>query len=208
MAAELSGKFFAFEGLDGSGKSTQIAMLAEALRNRGLDVLVTREPSDGPHGRKIRENFQNRAALNPEEELALFLADRRHHVAHVIKPALVAGRIVLTDRYFLSTAAYQGARGHDAEQIMRENESFAPIPDLILLLDIPVAEGLRRIRECRGEVPNDFEQEESLARVAAVFDSIRRPYIRRIAADRDPVLVHREVLDCVLGCLADSGKRP
>jgi len=192
----------AFEGIDGTGKSTQIGLLAESLRGMGHDVQVTREPTDGPMGQRIRELFASRAEVSNEEELELFLADRRQHVAEVIKPALVAGRIVLTDRYYLSTAAYQGAAGLDPAEIIARNEQFAPVPDLVLLLVVPPALGVKRIRTLRGESLNAFEQEEELKRVASIFDQLDRSYIRRLDASQSVEEVQRAVFAEVCGLLA------
>ncbi len=201
LESRRAGLLIVFEGIDGTGKSTQVQMLAEALRGLGREVVTTFEPTDGPHGRRIRELFTRRDTVSPEEELALFMADRRQHVAEVILPALAAGQVVLSDRYYLSTAAYQGAAGLDAERIIAENESFAPVPDCVLLLEVPIAVGRHRIEALRGEVLNDFEKEETLCRVAAVFNAIRRDYIKRIDASRPLAAVHRSVLDQVLPLL-------
>ena len=175
------GLLIVFEGIDGTGKSTQLPLLAADLRRRGFQVVETREPTNGQYGRRIRELFTNRHQVTPEEELDLFLKDRREHVDRVIEPALAAGRIVLTDRYYFSTAAYQGAAGLDPQAVLAANR-FAPEPDLVLLLTIPVQESLRRIRTLRGEVPNDFEQAGQLERVARLFTSFPHPCITRIDA--------------------------
>jgi len=199
---EKQGMLVAFEGIDGTGKSTQIRLLAESLRGMGHDVQVTREPTDGPVGQRIRELYASRAEVSNEEELELFLADRRQHVAEVINPALAAGRIVLTDRYYLSTAAYQGAVGLDPAEIIERNEQFAPVPDLVLLLVVPPALGIKRIRTLRGESLNAFEQEEGLKRVASIFDLLDRSYIRRIDASQSVEEVQRGVFAAVCGLLA------
>ncbi len=199
-----TGLFFALEGLDGCGKSTQLALLAQALAARGVPVLATREPSDGPYGRRIRAMLSRRSELSPQEELELFHADRRDHAERVIRPGLAAGKVVLCDRYFLSTAAYQGARGFDPEAILRANESFAPIPDAIFLLELGVDEALRRITESRGEAPNDFERREGLAKVAQVLAALDRPYLVRVAAGRPKEAVHRDLLGLVLARLEGS----
>ncbi|MDA8165284.1 MAG: dTMP kinase [Desulfobacteraceae bacterium] len=196
------GILIAIEGIDGTGKSTQLRLLAGELVRRGHEVVATREPTDGPFGLKIRELFLNRGQVSPAEELALFVADRREHVRDVIEPALAAGKIVLTDRYYFSTAAYQGAAGHDPEAILRENESFAPEPDLVLLLDLPPAKGIERIESLRGERLNEFEQEQNLRRVAAIFASLRRPCIVRIDAAGDAAAVHGLILAQVERLLA------
>ncbi len=193
----MRGRFFVFEGIDGTGKSTQVRMLAQSLRQRGLDVVETFEPSDGPHGRRLREMFGRRHELTPEEELALFMADRLDHVERVIKPALAAGKTVVCDRYYLSTAAYQGAAGADAGEIIRKNREFAPEPDLFIILELPPAIGRARISSLRGEEPNDFEKQDYLERVAARFAAFKGGNIVRIDAAPAPDLVHARVMTAV-----------
>ena len=188
------GILIAFEGIDGTGKSTQINLLAERLAALGHEVVVTREPTDGIYGQKIRSMFASRHELTAEEELELFMNDRREHVRELISPSLAAGKIVLTDRYYFSTVAYQGAAGHDPIKILADNEDFAPVPDLVLLLTLSPAESARRIRSGRGEALNDFEQEEELARVAKVFDGLNMDYIKRIDATGSPEKVHAEIV--------------
>ena len=112
------GRLIAFEGIDGSGKSTQLVALEAALRADGRDVVSTREPTDGSWGRRIRAMARSGARVEAAEELRWFVEDRREHVASLIRPALAAGRVVLTDRYYLSTVAYQGARGLDPQQLL------------------------------------------------------------------------------------------
>jgi dTMP kinase len=194
---EKKGLLIAFEGIDGTGKTTQIELLAEVLRQRGLSVVATREPTDGQYGRKIRELYKNRKSVTPEEELALFLADRREHVAQVIAPALACGQVVLTDRYYYSTAAYQGAAGHDPQKIIAANELFAPMPDMVIIIEVPVSLGIHRVRNFRGETLNDFEQEETLARVAAIFADLNAPNIRRIDGTGSAETVHALIMENV-----------
>ncbi|MDW7772062.1 MAG: dTMP kinase [Desulfobulbaceae bacterium] len=176
------GILIAVEGIDGTGKSTQVRLLADYLRNRGLTVVETREPTDGPSGRKIRQLFVDRGQCSPAEELALFIEDRRQHVQEVIAPALARGQVVVTDRYYYSTAAYQGAAGLDPDDVFAKN-SFAPEPDLVILLIMEPQASLTRIKELRGEELNDFEQEDQLHRVAALFASFKSDQIVRIDAD-------------------------
>ena len=187
------GLLIAFEGIDGTGKSSQIQLLAATLEQLGYQVVTTREPTDGRNGRKIRSLFSSRARITPDEELELFMADRREHVREVIEPALRSGRIVLTDRYYLSTAAYQGAVGRDPEKIMAANEAFAPVPDLVVLLTLTPDQAIQRIRTLRGEALNDFEQEDTLIRVAAIFAGLDRGYITRIDAAASLVVVRAQV---------------
>ncbi len=185
------GLLIAFEGIDGTGKSTQIKLLAEWLRAQGEDVLETREPTDSAYGRRIRELYVNRAACTPEEELELFLEDRKLHVKELIRPALNAGRIVLTDRYYYSTAAYQGANGLDAKQILQRNR-FAPQPNLVILLTMPPELSAERISS-RGEQVNAFEQLDTLRRVSELFASFSDPWLRRIDASQPVSSVQEQI---------------
>ena len=138
------------EGIDGTGKSTQSKLLAAALRERGMRVTSSREPTDGPYGTRLR-NSATTGRLSPEEELQLFLQDRCEHVETLINPALEAGEVIILDRYYFSSMAYQGVRGFDPAEIRRVNEEFAPQPDLLLLLDLPVDTALERIGIRDGE---------------------------------------------------------
>ncbi len=192
-----SGTLVAFEGLDGSGKTTQVAALARALSNRGLGVVATKEPTDGPWGRRIRAMAASDEHPGPDEELRWFVEDRREHVRTLIAPALSAGRVVVTDRYFLSTVAYQGARGHDPERLLRESEAEFPLPDLALVLELDPGSGLARVRR-RGVAPEPaFEEHDYLERVAAIFRWIDRPWVTRVDASAGPDGVHARVMAAV-----------
>jgi dTMP kinase len=191
------GSLVVLEGLDGSGKTTQVAALAAALRAAGRDVVETREPTDGPIGRRIRAMAASGEHVAPEQELAWFLEDRREHVAAVVRPALAAGRVVVSDRYFLSTVAYQGARGLDWRAILADAEREFPLPDLALVLEIDPAAGLARARARGGRVEPVFETEAYLARVAAIFAAIERPWVERLDARGDAARVERAVRDAV-----------
>ncbi len=142
------GLFVAFEGGEGSGKSTQVAMLAAHLRERGLAVTVTHEPGATPVGERIRDLvLHHHEPLSARAEALLFAADRAHHVDTVIRPALDRGEIVLTDRYIDSSLAYQGVgRDLTIDEVRRISRwaSGGLRPDLTVLLDIPVTEGLAR----------------------------------------------------------------
>jgi dTMP kinase len=183
----------AFEGLDGCGKSTQIRRLARDLEAAGHDVLATREPTDGHWGRRIREMARSGEPVTPEEELRWFVEDRRQHVTEVLAPALRAGRVVLTDRYYLSTVAYQGARGLDWRKILAESEAEFPAPDLVLLLEVEPEVGLERVRARGGHLETVFERRELLERVAEIFRSIDRAYLERVPAHGAPDEVHAAV---------------
>lgn len=196
------GRLLALEGLDGCGKSTQVEPLAEALRRAGHDVLTTREPTDGPHGRRIREMARSGESVAPEEELRWFVEDRREHVAQVLEPALAAGRVVLTDRYYLSSVAYQGARGLDWGAILADSEREFPAPDLALLFEIDPAAGLARVRARGGAIDRGFERPEFLAQVAEIFRALEPPYVERIDAAASVEVVSEAVRERVRQRLA------
>jgi dTMP kinase len=191
------GRLLAFEGLDGCGKSTQVTKLAGALRSAGVDVVTTREPTDGPTGRRIREMARSGKTIPAEQELQWFIEDRREHVAQVIRPALERGQVVVTDRYFLSTVAYQGARGLSVERILADSVAEFPLPDLVILLEVDPAEGLARVEGRGGEREPVFEKREFLEAVAANFRALELPYIVRIDGGRTEDAVAEDVSACV-----------
>jgi dTMP kinase len=181
-----------FEGVDGAGKTTQIRFLAERLQGAGYDVICLKEPTEGPWGQKLRQLAQQgRQAISPATELEWFLRDRREDVEQNIRPALAGGQIVVLDRYYFSTMAYQGALHLDPEEIRARNEAFAPPPDLLFLLHLPAAQGLQRVQQ-RGTLSH-FERLDYLERVAAIFAAMDFPYLRRIDASADPLTVQEHI---------------
>lgn len=190
------GLFIVIEGIDGTGKSTQARRLAEHFTGLGREVVLSREPTDGPWGKKLRESAAT-GRLAPEEELEYFLNDRRQHVEEVISPALAAGKVVILDRYYFSTMAYQGARGFDPAEIRRRNEAFAPQPELLLILDLDVETALQRIG-IRGDVANEFEQRGSLQRCREIFLSLKdEPFVRVVSAAAALDDVTTSLIECV-----------
>jgi dTMP kinase len=178
-----NGWLFIFEGIDGAGKSIQLEAAAEWLEAKNLPVRRLHEPTAGPVGTQIRELAgSGRDSVTPEEEYRLFVEDRRWNVDNHILPSLASGEIILMDRYYISTIAYQGALGLDPVRIRRENEAFAPVPDRVFLLDLPPAHAHQRIRESRGDEPNLFERTEYLTKVARNFRRLRMPSLLRIDA--------------------------
>ncbi len=143
-----AGLFVAFEGGEGVGKSTQIALAAAWLRARGHDVLETREPGGTPLGQELRRLVLDPDGhVTPRSEALIYAADRAHHVDTVIRPALAAGQVVLTDRYVDSTLAYQGAgRGLTVTEtrIITDWATAGLLPDLTVLLDLDTTLGLQR----------------------------------------------------------------
>ena len=188
--------FIVIEGIDGTGKSTQAKRLAEHLTSQGKTVILSREPTDGPWGTLLR-NSASTGRLSPEEELKTFLKDRRQHVTETIAPALAAGHTVILDRYYFSTMAYQGARGFDPQEIRRKNEAFAPVPDLLLILDLDVDSAIARIG-IRGDTANEFEQRTNLARCREIFLSLQdESFTKVIPTDSTPDEVTRKILEAL-----------
>lgn len=197
------GVLIVFEGTDGTGKSTQISLLKKYLQSNHYPTVTTREPTEGKYGQQIRKLYMHRDSRTPREELELFLADRKEHVDNVINPSLASGKIVLCDRYFLSTVAYQGAIGFDVNELISLN-SFAPRPDIALLFHAPLDTGERRITEGRGDFLNDFETIENLQKVATIFNSLSFAYIQRINAHGTIEDIHAKVVSHVLPIISST----
>jgi dTMP kinase len=204
----LPGKFITFEGIDGSGKSTQLRMLAGTLRERGVDLLTTFEPGDTPLGRRLRDSFlETEETVAPMAELLLFAADRAQHVEFMIRPALAAGRVVISDRYADATFAYQGAgRGFDEETVDQviKLATGGLKPDLTLFFDISISLALSRMnaRGASGEKSNrmDFETVEFYERVRDAYLGIaeREPKRFQIVDASGPVEeIHHRVVEIV-----------
>jgi len=199
------GLFIVFEGIDGAGKTTQVRLLDEHLRQAGYDVVCLKEPTEGPWGQKLRQLAQlGRQEISPATELEWFLQDRHEDVEHNIQPALARRQIVVLDRYYFSTMAYQGALQLDPEEIRARNEAFAPPPDLLFLLHLPAAQGWQRVRQ-RGMLSH-FERLDYLERVAAIFGAMDFPYLRRIDATADPLTMQEHIWQEVVGLLARTVK--
>jgi dTMP kinase len=202
------GVFLALEGIDGCGKSTQAELLASALRARGLEVVLTCEPTDSPLGRQIREYFQGSDRyLSPKEELNLFMADRREHVAGVIEPALAEGKIVICDRYYYSSVAYQGALGLDPDRILAQNEVMAVRPDLTVVLTLPVAQALARLSGPPQRPRQVSDDPAYLEQVAAIYAGLKGPHLRHLDASAPPEAVHEALLSLILEFLETTGER-
>lgn len=130
--------------------------------------MVFREPGDSQYGDTLREQFCGGRTVPPEEEARLFIEDRRIDVRDNILPSLAAGKVVIMDRYYFSTMAYQGALGLDVEELRQTNESFAPRPHLTLILDVPPDTSAQRIRSSR-DAPDSYEGVEYLGQVRELF---------------------------------------
>jgi len=186
------GVLVVLEGIDGSGKTTQARSLLKRLRYRGYKAVFFREPTRGRWGREVKRLAARADSLTPVEELDLFVRDRRENVAKNLVPALKAGKVVVLDRYYFSTIAYQGAKGIDTHKIRRMNEAFAVRPDLVVVLDVDARAGLARIRgrKTRDEL---FEREDYLVRVARIFRGFKGPEFVHLDGRSDRRAVGRAI---------------
>jgi dTMP kinase len=201
--ARKRGRFITFEGGEGTGKSTQAAVLVQRLEAVGIAVVRTREPGGSPGAEIIRHVLLSGAAkpLGAEAEAMLFAAAREDHVRYAIEPALAAGKWVVCDRFADSTRVYQGALGHVDERLIKslERVSIGELsPDLTLVLDLPVEDALKRRAQRRGNAaPDRFEAED-----LEFHEKLRQAYL---------ALAAREVVRCVVieasGATEDVAKR-
>ncbi|HMH19392.1 MAG TPA: dTMP kinase [Burkholderiales bacterium] len=172
-----SGRFITLEGIDGAGKSTHVTVIADLLRARGKEVVLTREPGGTPLGEKLRALLLSQP-MNIDTETLLMFAARREHIAQVIAPALSAGRWVVSDRFTDATYAYQGAGGGMAKERIAAIERWVQgelKPDLTLVFDAPVGVALARLAK---DQPDRFEREHS-----GYFERVRAAYLERAAAE-------------------------
>lgn len=183
--------FITFEGIEGSGKTTQILLLGESLRKEGHDVVTTREPGGTNIGRMIRMILMDPATenLNPKAELLLYMADRAQHLEEIVKPALVEGKIVLCDRFFDSSVVYQGFVRNVAR--MNKIEAFHRIifgkfkPDLTILLDLPAEKGLARaLKDIESGERDDSETRFEREKIG-FHESVRKGFLERAGDDSD-----------------------
>lgn len=167
-------KFITFEGVDGAGKSTHLNWFAEALRGRGPQVLVTREPGGTPVGERLREILLS-CPMHPETEALLMFAARLEHIEQVIKPALLRGTWVVSDRFSDASFAYQGGGRGVALPRLEQLERWVHEdlqPDLTLLFDIPIE--VARLRLSNNVTLDRFEQEQG-----SFFEKVRQAYLER-----------------------------
>ncbi|MEN9971132.1 MAG: hypothetical protein RL146_433 [Actinomycetota bacterium] len=183
----MAGLFISFEGIDGVGKSTQADLLEAWLQEKNKDVVRTLEPGGTDVGIEIRKILlHHKGDLAPRAEAALFAADRAHHVASKIRPALQEGKIVITDRYFDSSVAYQGAGRDLSRTEVRDLSLWAVgglLPDLTVLLDLP-ADQARARRNTSGTEPDRLEKEKT-----EFFETVRSAYLDLANAEPNRFLV-------------------
>ena len=179
------------EGIDGCGKSTQSQFLMDKFESDNEKIILLKEPTNGKYGQKLWEMLSGKIEATTEEILELFVLDRREHVNQKIQPALDEGKIVLMDRYYYSTMAYQVAAGIDVNRIRQDNE-FAPKPDIVLIFDLPADLAMKRVRS--HSVADVFEKEEYLEKVRNAYLNLKDdPLVRIIDATRTPEEIFDEV---------------
>lgn len=200
--------FITFEGIDGVGKSTQLDLLERYLVELGRKVLRTLEPGGTELGQEIRHLLLHRKGdVSARSEALLYAADRAHHVATKIKPALEAGMVVLSDRYFDSSVAYQGAARELNVEEVRNISLWAVdnlLPDLTVLLDLPADEAMKR-RGNKGTEPDRLEREQ-----VEFFERARNEYLKMakearflvVDASESPEHIHQQVVGRVSALLA------
>lgn len=173
----MTGLFITFEGGDGSGKTTQVKLLAEYLCDQGREVVATREPGGTELGREIRKLILHGGDVCPKAEALLYAADRAHHIATVVRPALERGAVVLADRYLDSSVAYQGVARDLGLDEVRDLSLWATdglMPSLTLLLDVPVSVGSGRVRGTQDRIE---------AAGTTFHQAVRDEYLKLASAD-------------------------
>lgn len=186
-----AGKLIVLEGIDGVGKSTLFALLRERFSNPRL--VFSFEPTEGPYGKLLRDLLKEKKG-DQETLLELFLKDRAEHVEKLILPALKEGRVVILDRYYLSTVAYQGVHFRELSSLLSRNETFSPLPDLVIYLELPVESALKRIKE-RESGFSFFEKRELLRTIGENYEKILPLFNHvRIRSDKPLEELYEEIL--------------
>lgn len=189
----MKGKLIVIEGIDGSGKSTCAKNLAEKLNSINIKTIYTFEPTHSHYGAKLRDGMLSED-LDAEEELLLFVKDRKEHIEYMIKPALEEGYFIILDRYFYSSIAYQGAKGIDINRIINMHKDFIIKPDIVFIFHLPIDIALNRIISKRG-IADRFENETYLKKVDKIFHSFNEPFIYHIDTNKDIKIINDELFN-------------
>lgn len=212
----MAGTFITFEGIDGSGKSTQLRLLANFLQHEGCEVMLTREPGGTPVGNRLRAALLDaHEEVDPLTELLVFAADRAQHVRRVLRPALESGQIVFSDRYADATRAYQGAGRGFPPELIEEIIQLATEglkPDLTVLFDLPIEDSTARTRR-RGNGTQqgdrlDAENDEFHTRVREAYLQLAESEADRIKivnTNQPPELTHQRVKEIIVPFLRSRG---
>lgn len=189
----MKGKLIVIEGIDGSGKSTCAKNLTEKLNSINIKTIYTFEPTHSHYGSKLRDGMLSED-LEAEEELLLFVKDRKEHIEYMIKPALEEGYFIILDRYFYSSIAYQGAKGIDINRIINMHKDFIIKPDIVFIFHLPIDIALNRIISKRG-IADRFENETYLKKVDKIFHSFNEPFIYHIDTNKDIKIINDELFN-------------
>ena len=197
------GFLIVLEGIDGCGKTTQAKNLIKRLHEKGFDAVFYKEPSEGRWGKLIKEKAGHQSGLTPEQEFEFFQNDREENVEINIKPALKKKKIVVLDRYYFSTMAYQGAKGIDIREIKKRNDKIVVPPDLVIILDIDARSGLNRIK---GRKKKDllFEREDYLKQVGKIFKSFSGENIIHLDAKESKERLYSKIEHLVMDTIKES----
>jgi dTMP kinase len=196
--------FIVFEGIDGSGKSTQADLFYNKLNSLGLKPVKLFEPTNGPAGIEIRNQLKKKSMPSPEAMLELFIKDREYDLAANIQPAFNNGSIIVMDRYYHSNAAYQGAMGLDPEFILEQNISKNfPKPDRVYFIDIPVKTAIARIKSRNSGPDEIFEKEKFLLNVLDNYLDLIDETFAVINGNNDPEIIAEEIFSDFLNKFPD-----
>jgi dTMP kinase len=212
----VAGTFITFEGIDGSGKSTQLRMLANYLKEAGCQVVVTREPGGTPVGNRLRAALLDaHEEVDPLTELLVFAADRAQHVRRVLRPAIESGQVIISDRYADATVAYQGAGRGFSPELIAEIVQLATEglkPDLTVLFDLSVEESISRTSRRSNDKNKgdrlDAEAEDFHVRVHGAYLELARAEPQRVKiveTNRPPEETHKRVKEIVVPFLKSRG---
>lgn len=191
------GLFIVFEGIDGTGKTTQIAQLLQYLLQNNYQAISFYQPTHGPWGKKLRQLFIDGHIIPIKDEIQLSVNDRRESVETCILPALRENKIVLLDRYYWSNAAYQGILDESFEYILQQNKEF-PEPDVIVYFEIDTEIAYKRILNERKEIPNKFETLSNLQKSKQIFHNlVQGNYFSgtliKVSAEKEPHIVFEQI---------------
>ncbi len=193
-----TGILIVFDGIDGAGKTTQVTLLVDALTAAGESVVVSKEPTDGTWGQRLRDSALT-GRLPAEEELKFFLNDRQEHLEQLVRPALAAGKVVILDRYFYSSIAYQGIRGCDIDKLEQTVREGIEVPDIAFIMDIAPELAAYRISKRDGKA-NEFERIEDLEKVGKIYSAVAKhdPVAMIIDSSVSVQAIHNQVLEAVI----------
>ncbi len=190
----MAGKFIVFEGIDGSGKTTQLKLLSEYLKKKNLDCVLTKNPTNGKIGAILREHYLKNKT-SPLADALLFAADRAEQAEAVIRPSLEQGKVVISDRYYYSNWVYQSVEGIDLDWLVGINKFF-PKPDLVFLIDVSPETAIERIKSERAGRMEKFEKTRTLELLREKYLEIaKKERIAIVNGDRKIGEVQKDIVN-------------